>query len=80
MAVLKNDVARGRSLDAEFVLLLAQRQTSSSLGHNEGTDALVLLGLVGGGKNNESLGLPTVGDPRLGTVQHPAARHLLCHS
>ena len=68
MAVLKNDVAGGRSLDAELVLLLAQRQTRSSLGHDEGTDALVLLGLVGGGKNNKSLGLPTVGDPGLGAI------------
>ena len=48
-----------------------KRQSLGRHRHQEGADALVLLGAIGGGEHDGRIGFVAVGDPRLGAVEHP---------
>mmetsp|Transcript_16049 Transcript_16049/g.53940 ORF Transcript_16049/g.53940 Transcript_16049/m.53940 type:complete len:264 (+) Transcript_16049:271-1062(+) len=68
--LVHDQVGRGGPADAQLVFLGAQTEPGGVSGDQEGTDALVLLGLVRGGEYDGGGGLVRVGDPRLGPAQH----------
>lgn len=63
--VVKVEDAGGGGADAELLLLLGNGEAGGALFDNKGSDALVALGRVEVGKDDEDLGLHGVGDPHL---------------
>ena len=77
LTILKYDIAGGAGSDSQLVFFLTQTEARCGLGHNKCTDTFVLLGLVCGGKDNDTFSLVTVGDPGFCSIQNPVVPSIL---
>src|SRR6201999_1043658 len=70
-AVLEVQLGGGRTLDAHLVFLRADREPGVVLVYDERRDAVGTLVGIGHRHHRVPRRVPAVGDPALGTVEHP---------
>ena len=75
-AILEDQLPCGRSPDAELLLLLPEGEAFHAFLQDEGGRTPAAFRAVGHGDDRIDFGLPAVGDPLLGAVQHVVVPHL----